>query len=261
MVMTSDGGDLTSYAMFEGNAFHSVNHKVVEEIRACIFLNGHEFATLMCSPHQLDELPIGFLRSEELITSIKDIGSLTLSVQGTCIDVWLKNKLKEPPAHRITTSGCGGGVTFDDLLKERMPLPLLTSITTAQVGSLLKKLFQAAVLYKESRGLHASALSDGNELLLVAEDIGRHNTIDRLWGQALKREIDTENRILICTGRISSEMLGKAVKARIPIIISCTSPTSLSIALARAWNITMIGYARGNSFRIYSAPERVVLAN
>ncbi|NPV55466.1 MAG: formate dehydrogenase accessory sulfurtransferase FdhD [Anaerolineae bacterium] len=258
--MTSKKGDLTSYAMFEGNAFHSINHKVVEEIRACIFLNGQELATLMCSPHQLDELAIGFLRSEELITSIEDIASLTLSAQGTCIDVWLKNKLKEPPAHRITTSGCGGGVTFDDLLKERMPLPPLTSITTAQVGLQVKKLFQAAILYKESRGIHASALSDGNELLLVAEDIGRHNTIDRLWGQALKRGIDTENRILICTGRISSEMLGEAVKAKTPIIISCTSPTSLSIAMACAWNITVVGYARGGSFRIYSAPSRIILS-
>jgi FdhD protein len=93
---------------------------------------------------------------------------------------------------------------------------------------------------------------------LVAQDVGRHNTIDRLWGQALQQGLQTEGRILLASGRISSEMLNKAAKMGTPIIISRTSPTGLSVELGQAWNITVIGYARGNTFRIYSAPERVV---
>jgi len=258
--MHSDAQEFTSYLLFEENIFKSLNRKVVEEKRACIYVNGHEFTTLMCSPHDLEDLAIGFLRSEELIAGIEDIASMSLSVQGTCVDVWLNNKFIEPSSRRITTSGCGGGVTFDDLLKERMPLLLSTSITTDQVGPLMKKFYQSAERYQETRGIHTAALSDGSEILLLAEDIGRHNTIDRLWGQALRRGIATEKMVLICTGRISSEMLGKAAKAEIPIIISRTSPTSLSVDLAHAWNVTLIGYARADSFRIYSAPGRVVMA-
>lgn len=260
MALTTNEQISTNFILFEENVFRVVTRKVVEEKQICIYLNGHELTTLMCSPYQLDDLAVGFLRSEELITCFEDIASLTLSAQGTCVDIWLKDRVKALPTTRITTSGCGGGVTFDDLLKKRTPLPMATSITTAQVGPLMKKLFQSANLYKESRGIHAAALSDATELHLIAEDIGRHNTIDRLWGQALKHKIDTKNKILICTGRISSEMLGKAIKAEIPIILSCTSPTSLSVDLARLWNVTIIGYVRGNSFRIYSASDRISLA-
>jgi FdhD protein len=122
----------------------------------------------------------------------------------------------------------------------------------------MKKLHLSAELYNEVRGVHTSALSDGRELLLVAQDVGRHNTIDRLWGQALQQDLPTAGRILLASGRISSEMLNKAAKMGIPLIISRTSPTSLSVELGRAWNITVIGYARGNTFRVYSAPERVI---
>jgi FdhD protein len=95
---------------------------------------------------------------------------------------------------------------------------------------------------------------------LVAQDVGRHNTIDRLWGQALQQNIPTEGRILLASGRISSEMLNKAAKMGVPVVISRTSPTSLSIELGRAWNITLVGYARGNTFRVYTAPQRVGVA-
>ena len=107
--------------------------------------------------------------------------------------------------------------------------------------------------------IQTSALSDGRQLLLVAQDVGRHNTIDRLWGKALKQGVITRDRILLASGRISSEMLNKAAKMGVPVVISRTSPTSLSVELGRAWNITLIGYARGNTFRIYTIPDRVVM--
>jgi FdhD protein len=91
----------------------------------------------------------------------------------------------------------------------------------------------------------------------MTQDVGRHNTIDRLWGQALKQGLPTKGNILLTSGRISSEMLNKTAKMGVPVAVSRTSPTSLSVELARAWNITLIGYARGKSFRVYSVPERV----
>lgn len=248
----------TTYVAHKGDAVDLVDGAVIEEALVCIFVNGQELATFMCTPHQLEELAIGFLRSEGFIESLADIEAITLSASGTCVDVWLRNAAFEPPSRRIITSGCGGGVTFDDLSQRHPALNTSLTVTPQQIRALMHKLHQAAELYQEVRGVHTSALCDGHELLLVAQDVGRHNTIDRLWGQALQQGISTEGRILLASGRISSEMLNKAAKMGVPLVVSRTSPTSLSVELGRAWNITVIGYARGPNFRIYSAPERVV---
>jgi FdhD protein len=247
----------TTYVLQRGNVTAVVEGGVIEEGLACIFVNGQELATFMCTPYNLETLAIGFLRSEGFIESLDDIELLTLADNRSCVDIWLKDLSFEPPSRGIITSGCGGGVTFDDLSQAQPPLNSNLTITPAQIITLIKKLHQAAELYNEVRGVHTSALSDGQELLLVAQDVGRHNTIDRLWGQALQQQICPTGRILLASGRISSEMLRKAAKMRVPLIISRTSPTSLSVELGRAWNITIIGYARGNSFRVYTAPERV----
>jgi FdhD protein len=172
--------------------------------------------------------------------------------------VWLRDRDVTLPTRVIITSGCGGGVTFDDLRRRRQPLNSNVVLNPTQVVALMAELRGAATLYKQARGVHTSALSDGHDLLLVAEDVGRHNTIDRIWGKAMKAGISTEGRVLLTTGRISSEMLGKAAKMGVPVMISRTSPTSLSVELATAWNMTVIGYARRQGFRVYAATGRVV---
>ncbi|MCI0876238.1 MAG: formate dehydrogenase accessory sulfurtransferase FdhD, partial [Chloroflexi bacterium] len=106
-----------------------------------------------------------------------------------------------------------------------------------------------------------SALSDGERLVIVAEDIGRHNTIDRLRGECLRREMDPEGLMLLATGRISSEMINKAVKMGCPIVASRTSPTSMSVGLAREWNITLCGYVRRTRMNVYAHPERLLDAD
>ena len=100
--------------------------------------------------------------------------------------------------------------------------------------------------------MHTSALADGDKLALVAEDVGRHNTLDKLRGMALMKGLDTRDMILLSTGRVSSEMIGKARQMGTPIVCSRTSPTSLSVALAEQWNITLVGYLRRNSMNVYA---------
>ncbi|MCB0211015.1 MAG: formate dehydrogenase accessory sulfurtransferase FdhD [Anaerolineae bacterium] len=247
----------THYILYQNGTPEMVESAVIEEGLVCISVNGQELATFMCTPHHLEELALGFLRSEGIIQSLADVDLLTLSESGTCVDVWLRDLSFDLPKRAIITSGCGGGVTFDDLSGRHSPLTGGQIIAPFQIEQLMKKLHLAADLYNQVRGVHTSALSDGHELLLVAQDVGRHNTIDRLWGQALQQQIPTEGKILLASGRISSEMLNKAAKMQIPIVVSRTSPTSLSLQLGRAWNITIIGYARGNRFRVYSASERI----
>ncbi len=248
----------TNYVVYHGDEPSLEEKAVIEEGLVCIYVNGAELATFMCTPHNLEELAIGFLRSERFIHSLDDIRLLTISAAERCVDIWLQDSNFSPPTRRIVTSGCGGGVTFDDLSARQAGLESAMTIQPAQIRELMQKLHLAGDLYNEVRGVHTSALSDGRNLLLVAQDVGRHNTIDRLWGQAMQRGIDTKDCVLLASGRISSEMLNKAAKMQIPIVISRTSPTSLSIELGRAWNITIVGYARGRNFRAYSVPERIV---
>jgi FdhD protein len=124
----------------------------------------------------------------------------------------------------------------------------------------MRQLNEAAALYRASRGVHTSALADGERLLILAEDVGRPNTLDKIRGACLLQNIPTRDRALISSGRLSSEMITKARKMEAPIVISRTSPTVMSIRLARAWNMTLIGYVRGQKMRVYAGAERVVFA-
>jgi FdhD protein len=120
-------------------------------------------------------------------------------------------------------------------------------------------LFDSQELYRETGGVHTSALSDGEKILVSAEDIGRHNTLDKIAGLCLMNNIWPDARILITTGRISSEMLQKAARLQAPILISRTSPSSLSIEMAERYGITLIGYARRQRFNVYSNAQRAGL--
>jgi FdhD protein len=116
----------------------------------------------------------------------------------------------------------------------------------------MKDLFGAAVHYKTSRGIHGAALADASRLLLVAEDVGRHNAVDKVKGEALQRAISTEDRILLSTGRVSSEMLLKAARMGVPIVASRTSPTEMAVGLAEQLNVTVCGYVRGDTLNVYA---------
>jgi FdhD protein len=129
------------------------------------------------------------------------------------------------------------------------------------IGHLVEQLFNAQTLYRETGGVHTSALSDGDQIVLVAEDIGRHNTLDKIAGLCLMKNIQPPIRILITTGRISSEMLQKAARLNAPVLISRTSPSSLSIEMAERYGITLIGYARKHRFNVYTNEQRIKLTS
>lgn len=107
--------------------------------------------------------------------------------------------------------------------------------------------------------MHRAGLADPGRLLAAADDVGRHNTVDKLWGYCLAEGLTTHDRVLLSTGRISSEMLTKAARMRLPVVASRTSPTSLSVALAQAWNITLVGYVRRTSMNVYAGDERILV--
>lgn len=232
--------------------------EIIEETLITIYVNGSELATIMATPQEQDLLALGFMKNEGLIQSLSEIEILYVSKVGCCVDLWL-NHLFEKPERTIITSGCGGGVTFDDPSVGIEPLQSQVRISPEILGSVFRKLQPPNSLYARSRGVHAAGLLDPQteELIAVVEDVGRHNTIDKLTGCSLKHGFETKDQVLLVTGRISSEMLRKAAVMGCPIVASRTSPTSLSVDMARAWNITLVGYVRSGGMRVYSYPERL----
>jgi FdhD protein len=246
---------------FTVNEFHhgwsAVAGEVVEEGFVSIFVNGEELATVMCSPREQDRFALGFLCNEGIIDSLDDVRAVHVCPSGACVDVWLTRSDFVRPNRLILTSGCGGGVTFDDLSKTVEPLQSALTIAPQQLAAVLIEMQQRATLYARSRGVHTAALADGEHIIVLAEDVGRHNTIDKVRGACLLEHIDPRDKILLCTGRISSEMINKAARMGCPIVASRTSPTSLSVQLAREWNITLAGYVRRDQLKVYAHPERL----
>ncbi len=270
------------YIEFDGQQAVAVRRPVIAETPWVLYVDRQELVTFMCSPIGLHHLALGFLRSEGLISDLEDVWQLKVyldehrvymyfpaanlagelhmpgceeSVGG--IDVRLRRPLPKRPEKRVLTSGCGGGLTFDDLSGDLPPLNSSITIGTTRIAALMRQLNESAALYRASRGVHTSALADCENLLLQAEDVGRHNTLDKIRGECMLRHISTRDRILLSSGRVSSEMITKARKMEIPIVISRTSPTTMSIRLAQTWNITLVGYARGRQLRVYTGAERI----
>jgi FdhD protein len=246
------------YVIVRRDGWQAVDAAIIHEQLVSIFVNGQELATMMCTPVDLRALAVGFLANEGVIDSMDEVRALHRCPSGACIDVWLKRADFEPPRRMILTSGCGGGVTFDDLTAAHPPVTEEIHVSPDRLWDLMDALYGRAHLYSEARGVHTSAWSDGERIILAAEDVGRHNTLDKLRGKALLEGVYTRGGVILTTGRVSSEMINKARSMGVPLVCSRTSPTSLSARLADDWGITLVGYLRRNSMNVYTHPDRVL---
>jgi len=250
------------FFQYEAGRWMKHSSEVIVETPVTLTVNGKPWLTWMCTPINLEELAVGFLFNEGLLTSKEEIVDVRVCPAGDNVDVWLSHSVDEPKQWR-RTSGCTGGLTSvesSDIEPAVQPIahngPV---ITPEKVSRLVNGLFESQTIYRQTGGVHTSVLSDGEQLVLTAEDIGRHNTLDKLAGMYLLEEIHLDERVIITTGRISSEMLQKSRRLGASIVISRTSPSSLSIRLAEQLGITLIGYARRNRFNVYSHPARILL--
>ena len=248
---------MRTYLRVKGRQVDEVAGEVVREQPLSVFVNGEKFLTLLCSPMALEELIVGYLWMEKVIGAREEIARLEVSAVDGRAEVTLTHPVTLP-TERILTSGCGGGITFriDHRLFPR--LHSRVRVRPAQLADRMKELFQAAVHYQRSRGIHGAALADADRLLIVAEDVGRHNAVDKIKGEALLRGIPTEDRLLFSTGRISSEMLLKAARMGVPVVASRTSPTEMAVALAEQLGVTVCGYVRPDGLNVY-AGDAVIL--
>ena len=255
MVKTSKPAKITQY---KNEEISSPEEEVIVEKPVSLTVNGNVWLTFMCTPNDLEALAAGFLFNENVIESKDDIADIYICENQDNVDIWLNKKAEEPNNWR-RTSGCTGGYTAA-VLEEIKPVKSKgMTLSPESILRLIRQLFDSQEIYRKTGGVHSSGLSDGDKILIVTEDVGRHNTLDKIAGKYILEDVKGKPMVLMSTGRISSEMLQKAARLQVPVLVSRTSPTSMSVELAKKLGITLIGYARGHRFNIYTHPERIEL--
>ncbi len=229
-----------------------------------VYMNDVEVATVQATPKDLEEMAVGFLVSEGLLTDRDALGSVEADVKRGLAYVTTAESVPEDMVFktRYITSGCGKGVTFSSLGHARGldPITSTMQVSPEQAYSLMGDLSRAAEKYRDTGGIHACGLARDGQLQIAREDVGRHNAFDKLLGRAWLDRMPTDDAVLLSTGRISYEMAVKAAKSRVPIVVSRTAVTDLAAEIAAELGITLIGYVRRGRMTVYTHPHRLLTA-
>jgi FdhD protein len=234
---------------------------VVREFPLTIILNNQELVTLLCSPANLKYLALGFLASEGFIRAREEVKSLLLDDRQGVARVQTDSDIaRDLIFKRFIISGCGKGTAFYSVADgaNRGMVESKTRISPSQIFAIMRKFQHRSEVFKDTGGVHSAALTDGERLLIFSEDIGRHNAIDKIFGECLWENIPTEDRAIVTSGRISSEILLKIARRGVPMIISRSAPTDLAVRTASDLGITLIGFVRGKRMNVYTNNWRVL---
>jgi FdhD protein len=246
-----------SYLQYTPQDVQTIQSEIATEHSVSLTVNGEIWLAFQCTPADLEDLGIGFLFNEGFIRSMDEVANLHICDQKDNIDIWLNHAATKPLIWR-RTSGCHGGNTSTALQRDQIqPITTPYTLTSTQIFALTQQFLDEQTPHHQSGGVHTSALADSNQILFYTEDIGRHNTFDKIAGHILRQAIPVTNPILLTSGRISSDMLQKTVRLRAPILISMRSASSIGIRLADEWGITLISNARRGRFNVYTHPERI----
>lgn len=233
---------------------------VVTEFNLTIVLNGRELVTLLCSPEKLEFLAAGFLCSQGLITAKEEIRDIALDKDKGVIAVTTRKPVKFPgdilSRRLIGSSGEKGVFAPIDPRQGAINNSRIT-VSSQEVIALMGDFIQRSEVYRATGGVHSAALCTSQRIILFSDDIGRHNAIDKIFGECLLMDIPVDDRMLLTSGRVSSEIVLKAAKRNIPILISKAAPTKIGVDLAHNLGITLICFVRGINMNIYSHPWRV----
>lgn len=249
----------TAY-IYDKGKLTQVERDLVGEFPLLLNVNGREIATLIASPHDLRYLVAGFLRLQGFVEKVEDFHMLSVCNDFGVARVQISGELPEK-LKPVLTSGCGTGITFTlpFSYKDKAPSSSSRRFSPAEVFTMMDELARKAESYKCHGGIHSAAVGNGS-IVLFAEDLGRHNTLDRIAGEALLKGIELAGSMLVTSGRVSTEMVAKCVLLGIELIASRTSPTDMAVRMANEAGITLIGYVRSNRFEIYTHPERMQVA-
>jgi len=229
-----------------------------------VFLNDTELATLICSPGSHEELAAGFLLSEGLVRFPSDIKEIAFHEEDGLL--WVETTCPVPEAEnflrRQIASCCGKGRAapyFINDARQLQPVQSASRFAAPDLLRLIGLLEEKSASFRLTGGVHSAALADSTDLLVMYEDIGRHNAVDKVLGYAFLNRIVTGDKCLLLSGRVSSEILIKAARMGLPLVVSRSAPTLLAVELADQYGVALVGFARGERLSVYSHEEKVMM--
>ncbi len=235
---------------------NTVEDVVADERRLRILINGKEALKMYCSPVMIRELVAGFLTTEGIVNGGWCAERMSIQYdEDIIVDVPVEGEVHLEGG--AITSGCVGGMTFERPLTDGAIEDTL-QIEKNQLRDLFRQFQSKSDLYNMTGCIHSAAISDGGHIIVCAEDIGRHNAVDKVIGYCVLEQISLQDKLILVSGRLSSEMATKCARWGIPIVVSRAAPTALAINIAEKRGITMVGFMRGKRLNIYSHPDRIV---
>lgn len=235
---------------------------LVREIKLELIVNGEKVGAVMATPVDQEALVIGYLMSENIIEKLSDVTSLKLLNEGMRVEIEAKANdanIKKLNAEGVVISGCGKSMTAN-IDPEAIEAKVIQSNFTLGADVLCKEMSQfytECPLYEQTGCVHTAKLFTDEKTYFIGEDIAQHNTIDKVVGKAVLAGADTRNAFLMVSGRLSSEMVAKAVMHQIPILASRTASTCLGLMIAEKFGLTLIGFVRGDTMNVYRHPRRI----
>ena len=237
---------------------------IVTEYPVTIKINKEEFATMVCTPEYVEDMVVGFLASEGVIKSYDDIEEIWFQEKEGYVHI-KTNKVnafyQNFHSKRYITSCCGksrqGFYFMNDAKMAKAIDDVHVRLSFADCFRLMKLMQNSADTFQNTGGVHNAALCDKNGIIISRMDIGRHNALDKIYGYCLKNNISLSDKVIVFSGRISSEILLKVSKIGCEIVLSKSAPTELALQLADDLGITAVGFIRGDSLNVYTHPQRI----
>lgn len=224
-----------------------------------VFINEQLTMKLVCIPQFLAELVLGRLLTEGMIRSARQVEQIYICEYGTRARVLLKEtkKIRREDSKdyiEVTPSCCTGNHILNDYFQSQEPVQPVVPIPwrAEQVFSLADRFADGMPLHGKTWATHSCFLARGEELLFQCEDIGRHNALDKAIGYALRQDVDLRECMVYSSGRIPTDMVGKAIRAGIPILASKASPSREAVALAQEYNLTLVCAARRDRMKLFA---------
>ena len=247
---------------FRGGRPESCQDRVVDEARVSVWANGEEVAGLMALPGELEELALGFLFGECFFDAPAEVLAVSANPRLLAVSITLARPAGRelPGAVRTLTTGCGRSVSrVSPLWAARFPKVTASARHSAgEIQEAVRQLAQSSELFRETGGVHTAGLWFEGSFNWICDDIGRHNAADKAIGHALRERWPLpDDAMLVCTGRLSGDIVLKSVRAGVPVLVSRSAPTGGAVQLAGDHGITLVGFARADRCNVYTHPERI----
>ncbi len=258
----ASGMQPASVKRFSRDGIDNLQLDVAREFPLTIIFNSQELVTLLCTPLEMKCLAAGYLASEGLLAGKDDIKRILLDEEKGIVRIDTKQPValdENSPFKRVIASGCGRGAslyTASDINIAKITSEMQISADT--IITLVDKFQHHSDLYSATHGVHSAALCSREDITVFFEDIGRHNALDKVFGKYLLEGIALEDKLVITSGRMSSDSVYKVAQRGIPVLVSVSSPTDLALRIAADLGLTLVGRVTHNKVDVYTHTDRIV---